>query len=90
METILDFVFSMFILLLGLRLGLGLNLLNFKNTFVKACNDIRVDIQNRKFLLKSSLNEITLAGQFFITTVFSSPIKSGSHKIAENNCLKWR
>jgi hypothetical protein len=88
METILDFVFSMFILLSGL--GLGLNLLNFKNTFVSACNDIRVDIQNRKFLLKSSLNEITLAGQFFITTVFSSPIKSGSHKIAENNCLKWR
>ena len=47
METILDFVFSMFILLSGL--GLGLNLLNFKNTFVSACNDIKVDIQTENF-----------------------------------------
>ena len=40
--------------------GTGSKILNFQNTFDSACDEIRLEIPSRKFLLNPNLNEIVV------------------------------
>jgi hypothetical protein len=56
----------------------GVQILDFKNTFDSVCDEIRLEIQSRKFLRKHNLNEISYDAQWDVnklTTCKSSITK---------------